>query len=424
MQVRAFLIGFSRNCTEIWLPDLFAIRLSQHFILAFTRPMAVDFGSPLRVALFTGAYTHIADGVSLTLNRAVRYLLTQGLDVRVFAPEGPTRAFEPAGTVVPVPSISAPGRPEYRVSIGFSARVRETLDTFAPHLIHIATPDVLGLVALRYARRLAIPVVATYHTHFASYLDYYGLGKGEAWLWRYLRWFYGHCDATLVPSSTMQDVLASQGITRGVTIWARGVEADRFSPSNRDLAWRASLGIAPDVPAVLFAGRLVWEKGLTVYADVIEKLQDASIPHASVVVGDGPARADLQRRLTQTHFVGHQDKEGLARAYASSEVFLFPSETETFGNVTLEAMASGLPCVCAQATGSGSLVVHGETGFLVPARNSTAFFDAVSSLVRDADLRAQMGNASRARALSFDWQVILPQLVSAYQAVLRTPSRA
>lgn len=388
--------------------------------------MAPDHAPPLRVALFTGAYTHIADGVSLTLNRAVRYLTENGVDVRVFAPEGPVRALHPAGTVVPVPSISAPGRPEYRVSIGFSARVRESLDAFAPHIVHIATPDVLGLVALRYALRLSIPVVATYHTHFASYLDYYGLGIGEPWLWRYLRWFYGHCDATLVPSSTMQDVLSAQGITRGVSIWARGVEADRFSPSKRDEAWRSSLGLPPNVPVVLFAGRLVWEKGLTVYGDVIEKLQDAHIPHASLVVGDGPARAELQRRLPQTVFAGHQDKEGLARAYASSEVFLFPSETETFGNVTLEAMASGLPCVCAQATGSGSLVVPGETGFLVPARISDAFFEAVSTLVRDADLRARMGQASRQRALDFDWQVILPQLPAAYHEVLasrRTPSR-
>src|SRR5690606_11649352 len=334
-----------------------------------------------RVALFTGAYNHIADGVSLTLNRLVSFLQRHDTETLVFAPTVDDPPVNHAGTLVPIPSIPLPGRPEYRASLGLPRSARATLKHFRPNVVHIATPDFLGYKALRLAERWKIPVVASYHTHFSSYLKYYGFGGLESVMWRYLQNFYSRCRHVYVPSPSMAEVLRSHGIESGLRLWSRGVDTSRFNPSRRSNEWRRSMGVGDDEILVSFIGRLVWEKGLRVFADVIQNVEQRGIPHRSMIVGEGPALTELRERLPSTLFTGYLEGTALARAYASSDVFLFPSDTETFGNVTLEAMASGVPTVCADATGSRTLVEHGETGLLVPAGNSAAFTEAVLHLI-------------------------------------------
>ncbi|MEM9666573.1 MAG: glycosyltransferase family 1 protein [Bacteroidota bacterium] len=372
-----------------------------------------------RVALFTGSYNHIADGVALTLNRLVGHLEAHGLNVRVFGPTIPEPAVKHTGTLVPVPSVSAPGRGEYRLSLGLTRGVRAQVEAFRPELVHIATPDLLGLGALRWARKQGLPVVATYHTHFSSYLKYYRLERLEGLLWRYLRWFYGQCTHIYVPSPSMEAVLRQHGIRQGLHLWERGVNVERFTPTRRSDVWRAeTMGAAPDEVVVAYIGRLVWEKAVDLFADVIQALEARGVAHRSLVVGDGPALADLRARLPHTTFTGYLGGTDLAQAYASADVFFFPSDTETFGNVTLEAMASGLPTVCADATGSKTLVVNGETGFLAPSGDREAFREAVERLVVDHDLRAHLGAAALARAQTFAWPVILDKMLRYYGAVL------
>lgn len=404
------------------------------------RAPARDPAPDIRLALFTGAYDHIRDGVSLTLNRLVRYLEQRGAAVRVFAPTVPAPALTHAGTLVPLPSISAPGRPDYRVSLGIPARVRRELRQFQPNLVHIATPDIAGRSALRWARQRGIPVVASYHTHFASYLDYYRAGRLEGAVWRYLRWFYSRCAHVYVPSESMESVLSDHGITGNVRLWPRGVDVQRFNPGSRSSAWREGVPGATGDPIVTFVSRVVAEKGIGVFAGVVEELRSRGVPHRSVVVGDGPERVALERRLNgsesrrdsrpveaaesirdaagsiapATHFTGTLQDRDLATAYASSDIFLFPSETETFGNVILEAMASGLPCVCANATGSSSLVRAGETGLLAEPRNVSEFASHVERLCRDGALRTRMGRAARTRSESLHWDRVLAGLVSYY----------
>ncbi len=373
---------------------------------------------PQRVALFTGAYNHIADGVSLTLNRLVDHLERQGTDVLVFAPSVDDPPVDHNGTLVRIPSIPAPGRPEYRIALGMNRTARERLATFRPSLIHIATPDLLGRAALRHARSEEIPVVASYHTHFSSYLKYYYLGVLEPLLWAYLRNFYRQCEHVYVPSPSMGEVLRSNGITEGLRLWERGVNTQRFNPVHRSSAWRQRYGIADDEVVVSFVSRLVWEKGLHLYADVIERLEAHNIPHRSLVVGDGPARAELEGRLPNTIFTGHLEGDALANAYASSDVFLFPSDTETFGNVTLEAMASGLPTVCADATGSRTLVDDGTTGVLAPAGDTDAFFEATARLITDAEGRRTMGRQAHQRAQHYSWNAVLSRIVGYYDELL------
>ena len=373
---------------------------------------------PRRIALFTGNYNHIQDGVSLTLNRLVRHLEAHGDEVMIFGPTVEKPPMEHAGTFVPVPSVSAPGRPEYRLSVRFPRSMRRQLAAFAPDLIHIATPDYLGIQALRWAKAHEVPVVASYHTHFTAYLKYYGLGLLESALWAFGRWFYNQCQQVYVPSESVGDVLREHGITVPIHLWTRGIERERFSPAYRSEDWRAAYGFRPNVPVVTFVSRLVWEKGLDVFAQVIEGLTKQGVAHHSLIVGDGPAREELEKRLPHAVFTGHLEGEALATAYASSDVFLFPSETETFGNVTLEAMASGIPTVCADAPGSRSLVNDGVTGFLCPPRDAASFYDAVASLVQDESQRARMGTAARQAADNYDWTAIMNRLRCHYAEVL------
>jgi phosphatidylinositol alpha 1,6-mannosyltransferase len=370
-----------------------------------------------RIALFTGAYDHIADGVSLTLNRLVAHLGDRGATVRVYAPTVPQPPLQHAGTLVPVRSISAPGRPEYRVSLGLTREAHADLTRFQPDLFHIATPDLLGLEALRTARKWKTPVVASYHTHFTSYLDYYRLGILEGGVWSYLRWFYRRCRHVYVPSKSMEEVLRTHGIDGNLRLWPRGVDSARFNPSKRSREWRETRGISESDVAVTFVSRLVAEKGLSVVADVFTGLADRGIAHRAVIVGDGPERKHLQSVLPGAIFEGHRTGDELAEAYASSDIFLFPSETETFGNVTLEALSSGLPVVVADATGSRSLVTDGVNGFLAPPRNSAVFLNRVEQLIVDGELRRRLGNAARESAESYDWSTVLNQIVGYYEEI-------
>jgi len=375
-----------------------------------------------RVALFTGAYNHVIDGVSLTLNRLVGSLVEAEVPVHVFAPTVAEAALVHEGDLTSVPSTPMPGRPEYRISVGMGPKAIKAMRQFNPTLIHIATPDMLGLEALMYARARGIPVVASYHTHFSSYLEFYGMKRLEGAMWSFLRWFYKHCAHLYVPTQSMADVLAEHNIVDGVEIWPRGVQIDRFTPAKRSMELRRKLGFADNEVVVTFVSRLVIEKGLDVFAEVVNQLKDEGLPVRCLVVGEGPARAELTEWLPRAVFLGHQAGDDLAAAYASSDVFFFPSETETFGNVTLEAMASGLPTVCADATGSKSLVLDGKTGYLVTPRSIERFTDRVRVLIRDVEKRHEMGAAARAEAETYSWRIILGRIHAYYHRLLSTQS--
>lgn len=372
---------------------------------------------PLRIALFTGNYNHIEDGVSRTLGRLVGYLTEQGHEVLVLGPTIDEPLDQP-GAFLAVPSVALPGRPEYRMSTRFPADEQRTVERFAPHIVHIATPDILGHRALTWAEILDIPVVTTYHTHFASYLDFYHLGWSEGALWRMLRRFYNRCDEVYAPTPAMRDALAAHGIASTLRLWPRGIELDRFHPEARSEDWRAAQGFAEDDVVVSFVSRLVKEKGLDVFAETVRSLQNESRPVRALVVGDGPERESLQEQLPEAVFAGHLSGDDLTTAYASSDIFLFPSETETFGNVTLEAMASGLGVVAADAAGTASLIDDGQTGLLCPPRDRTAFLNATRRLVDDATLRQTLGTAARDAARAYDWDEVLGRMVAYYRGVV------
>lgn len=381
-----------------------------------------DAGPPepeLRVALFTGNYNYIKDGVALTLNRLVAFLERRGVPVLIFAPVAATPAFASVGELVAVPSFAIPTREEYRIALGLPAAQRKRLEDFRPTLFHIAVPDILGYQALKLAGRWKVPVVASYHTRYDTYLRFYGLGLFEKLGQRYMRNFYNRVARVYPPSESMAEIIRAEGQSQHVEVWARGVDSELFSPARRDMAWRRRLGIADDEIAISFAGRLVKEKNTAIYMRVMNALTARGLKVKPLVIGDGPEMAAMKAGLHNGVFAGFLHGEELARAYASSDIFFFPSESETFGNVTLEAMASGLPAVNAIASGSNSLVVEGETGHLVSARDEAGLAAKLDMLVMDGELRRRMGAAARARALTFSWDHILSGLLDSYRRVLR-----
>lgn len=375
---------------------------------------------PLRVALFTGSYNYIKDGVALTLNRLVAYLEAQGVEVLVFAPIGKVPALEHSGTLVPVPSIALPFRSEYRIALGLPRLARARLIEFAPDIVHIAVPDLLGFAALRFARGKNMNIVASYHTRYETYLEHYGVNLLTRPLARYLRHFYRSAREVYVPSSSMADVLKAEGIDN-IRLWTRGVDTIRFSPERRSNAWRGRFGIGEDELAVVFVGRFVREKRLATLIQMFRILQACGIAHRAILVGEGPEGEMLKKQLPDAIFPGFLHGDELATAYASSDIFVFPSDTESFGNVTLEAMASALPCLCADATGSRSLVEHGQTGYLSPATDAEAFANHVALLAADHARRRAMGAAARARSLLFSWDEAMGRILGYYKAIAASP---
>ena len=371
------------------------------------------------MALFTGNYNYIKDGVALTLNRLVAFLERRGVPVLVFAPVAETPAFESVGELVPVPSFAIPTRKEYRIATGLPAAQRKRLEAFRPTLFHIAVPDILGYQALKLAERWNVPVVASYHTRYDTYLRFYGLGLFEKLGQRYMRNFYNRVRRVYPPSESMAEIIRQDGQSQHVEVWARGVDSELFSPDKRDMTWRRSLGIADDEVAISFAGRLVKEKNVAIYMRVMNALAAKGLKVKPLVIGDGPEMTTMKAGLRNGVFAGFLHAQALARAYASSDIFFFPSESETFGNVTLEAMASGLPAVNAIASGSNSLVTEGETGYLVNARDEQGLAARLETLVQDESLRRTMGEAARQRALTFSWDHILSGLLDSYRTVLR-----
>jgi glycosyltransferase involved in cell wall biosynthesis len=363
------------------------------------------------------------DGANKALNRLVDYLQRHGAEVRVYSPTIEHPPFEPKGTLVSLPSIAIPGRSEYRVPTWLGQRVRADLAAFDPHLVHISSPDFAAREAAKWARDRKLPVVASVHTRFETYPRYYGLGFLEPMLEAWLRKLYRRCDVLLTPSPSMIDTLREQKMNDDIALWSRGVEHTVFNSRRRDEAWRNELGFSPDDLVVGFLGRLVLEKGLDVFSDVIGELDRRGVPHKVLVIGEGPARATFEDKMRGAVFVGFQGGENLGRAVASMDVLLNPSVTETFGNVALEAMACGVPVIAADATGAASLVEDGVNGYLVGPRDIAAYADRISGYADDPALRRAHGAAGESRAQAFEWDTINRAVADTYLRVLSARRR-
>ena len=377
----------------------------------------------LRIALFSGNYNYVRDGANQALNRLVGYLLRQGANVRVYAPTVEHPAFPPTGDLVGVPSVPIPGRPEYRLALRIPQSVRRDIEEFNPNVVHVAAPDIVAHRALTWARKHKIPAVSSVHTRFDTYLQYYGLKYLEPVVRAIMRRYYRRCDAIVVPAESTAAIMRAQRMNKDISIWARGVDRDQFNPERRSLDWRRAHGIGDDEVVVSFLGRLVLEKGLDVFSDAVEAARAKGIPLRVVAIGDGPARSYFQERLPDAIFTGQLTGEELATALASTDVFLNPSITETFGNVTLEAMASELPVIAAAASGTTSLVNDGVNGRLVEPGDLDAFAEALAEYQRRPELRASHGAAGLEFARTMDWDSINAVVMHVYERVIERRGR-
>jgi glycosyltransferase involved in cell wall biosynthesis len=376
--------------------------------------------SDVRVALFSGNYNYVRDGANQALNLLVGHLLAAGASVRVYSPTVARPAFAPTGDLVPVPAVPMiGGRGEYKLARGLPVGPRRDLDAFAPNLIHVSAPDLLGHAALSYARRGGLPAIASLHTRFETYPRYYGVGFLEPVIARLLTRFYNRADRVLVPAPSMAALIRDWGVKTPIGIWSRGMNRDRFTPARRDPAWRRTLGIGDADMAVGFLGRLVKEKGLDVFARVIGELKRRAVAHKVLVIGEGPARDWFAEQVPEAIFAGFQSGNDLGRAVASMDVFFNPSVTETFGNVTLEAMAAGVPVVAARATGAIDLVDEGVTGYLVPPRDPEALARRLREILRRPRMAERMGIAARERVeREFTWPLVAERTAALYDEML------
>jgi len=281
--------------------------------------------------------------------------------------------------------------------------------------VHVSSPDIVGHRAVSWARRHKIAAVASVHTRFDTYLAYYHLQALEPLARGIMRRFYHRCEVVLAPAESTAAILRAQRMNRDIAIWARGIDRDQFNPERRDMPWRRELGIADDEMVIAFLGRIVMEKGLDVFAEAIHSFATFGLKHRVLVIGEGPARPWFEEALPQAIFLGQQTHSELAHALASADVLLNPSLTEAFGNVTLEAMACGLPVLAAEATGATNLVRSGITGMLVDGTDPDEFAEALAAYARDPELRRRHGQAGLEVAQRMDWDTINSHVIRAYK---------
>lgn len=375
----------------------------------------------MRIAIFSGNYNYVRDGANQALNRLAAHLEThEGCEVRAYSPVTRTPAFEPSGTLVPVPSVALPRRREFRLALGLPHGVRRDLERFRPDIIHVSAPDILGTRAQTYALRRGIPVVASMHTRFETYLDYYRLGWLRPLICAHLDRFYRRSHHVLAPTPALAEQFARLRGDDHVSVWSRGIDRSLFHPSRRDMAWRQAQGLRDEDFVVLFFGRLVLEKGIATFTAAMRALQKA-VPARALVVGAGPAAAAFAG-LPGTVMTGHLAGDALARAVASADAMLCPSTTEAFGNVILEAMASGVPVVSADAPSARMLLGPGDrrqapAGFLCPPQDVAAYAGHLAALAAAPDVRQAMGAAARRDSAAYSWDAAGRSVARIYRAL-------
>jgi glycosyltransferase involved in cell wall biosynthesis len=366
------------------------------------------------ICIVTETYPPEVNGVAMTLAHLVAGLRVQGHVVSVVRPrqqpsDRPSDNGNPKVTVVR--GLPLPGYKGVHVGLPARGLLQGCWMQHRPDVVYVATEGPLGWSAVRTAQRLGIPVLSGFHTNFHSYAKHYRLGWLQPLIFRYLCRFHNRTQGTLVASIDLRDRLRAVGL-HNVRVLGRGVDTQLFTPKRRCTALRRTWDVSESDLVVLYVGRLALEKNLELAVAAYRAMQRCSAAVQFIVVGDGPLRAPLQKAHPDLIFCGMQTGEQLARHYASADVFLFPSETETFGNVTLEAMASGLVVVAYNYAAAHMHMTHGETGVLVPYGEPQAFVDAAVQLARAPQSLDTIRQHARAYAASLDWQSVVERFVA------------
>lgn len=363
----------------------------------------------IRVAFFAEIMIPDFDGAARTIFQLVNRIDKNKFEFLFIYGTGPDQIqdFES----FKIPSLSIPIQQNYSMAIPalVDQRLKKKLQDFNPDIIHIATPSLLGFYAQKYALRNQIPVISIYHTHFVSYIDYYLkhftflVGPTKKRIIQTQNKFYNNCDKVYVPTNSIVSELIKMGIKPNLMqIWKRGIDNTLFSPQKKDLNWIQEL-TGNRHPTILFASRLVWEKNLRTLIDIYTLLKQQHIHLNFIVAGDGTAMDACRQNMPDALFLGKLGHRELSKLYASSTLFVFPSHSETYGNVVIEAMASALPCIIADGGGSADLINDGITGFKCKPKDPTTFVQRIMQLLTDEKLRSEIGNAGMEYSKSLDW---------------------
>jgi glycosyltransferase involved in cell wall biosynthesis len=368
----------------------------------------------MKIAIVTETFLPKIDGIVTMVTQTVEALTAAGDEVLVFAPAGGPEQLCGA-RVIGLPSVPFPFYPELRIAAP-RASMRRALTAFRPDALHLFEPTLLGIGGIYYGKVLHVPIVISYHTNLPVYLHYYRMGFLESITWKLMRARHQRADLNLCTSSAMMEQLHQQGIDR-LALWERAVDAERFHPSKSSWEMRKILsGGEPDKPLLLCVSRLSAEKEIEGLREVITTVPGIRL----AIVGDGPARRDLEKHFkgSPSFFVGYLRGEELAAAYASADLFVLPSKTETLGLVLLEAMAAGCPVVACNAGGVPDAVEEGVTGFLFEPSDPRGLANAVRCALEHPEQRAAVRARARAEVEQHSWREATRQLRQSYQRAI------
>jgi len=367
----------------------------------------------MRVAVVTDTFFPQVNGVTKTLNRMQAYMQKNDITHKFFIPEFQNDDEEAMERVISFKSINFFLYPELQIALPFNHVLTEELNAFEPEIIHVITQGPLGFMGLQYGLKHDIPVVASYTTDFPNYLKFYGLGLFEKPVWLYLEYFHNNALLNYVPSRYSFDQLEQHGI-RNKMIWGRGIDVSRFTPQKRRSDLRRT--IAPGGEKImLYAGRLSKEKKVDVLIEATQMLKDEGQAVKLVLVGDGPHRQELQSlKVPEVYFAGYQSGEELQAYFASADLFVFASENETYGNVILEAMASGLPVVSVNSGGVRENLIDGTNGIAIETNKPAEFARKIQKLLSDEAAIEKLGRNAWQHAQNKDWENLFHLLYDSY----------
>lgn len=376
-------------------------------------------GRSLRVTLVTETWPPEINGVALTVHRLFSGLGSDHHLSLIRVRQGnPDRGLALPGVQTHVlPGFPLPRYPGLNMGLPHLRTLQRLWRHERPDVVHVVTEGPLGWASVRTARRLGIPVISGFHTNFHQYVGSYGMAWLKPLALRYLRRLHNRTQMTLVPTLALAEQLRQEGF-HNLQVLARGVDNQAFHPQWRNPALRATWGAAPDAPVLLTVGRIAPEKNLQLILDSFRRVQEHTPSARLVIVGDGPSRASLAQANPDVYFPGMQTGQDLSEHYASADLFVFPSLSETFGNVTLEAMASGLAVVAFDYAAAREHIRDGVVGRCVPFGDAGAFSDAVDALVRQPALIRTLGQAARTAAQHIDWSQIRARYAALLHACL------
>jgi glycosyltransferase involved in cell wall biosynthesis len=371
----------------------------------------------MRVALFTETFLPKVDGIVTVITLLLDHLIQRQIEFMVIAPKiGDTKLTEYRGRkVITVSSVPLPFYPELRFGPPTYSTYREVRD-FQPDIAHFVHPTLVGTGGLMMAKHLNVPTLASFHLDLGTWVHHVGIGFLEPVMWWYARQNFNAADYALAPSRLIQQNMLDHGI-RNVGLWRRGVDADKFHPLHASAEMRHRLSAGhPDDPILLYVGRLSNEKQIHQLRPVLEQVPGARL----ALVGDGPARADLEQHFaeTRTKFMGYLRGADLWSAFASADIFVFPSAMETFGLVLVEAMASGLPVVSSRVGGADDIVRPGVNGYVFSAGDVRGLINGVQAILSDPSKRKIMGRNARLFAETQSWPAMMDELIGCYDDLI------